>query len=192
LGASVILFLLYGAANVLAALAVPTTLIHGGAGANTVVLDPDSDAYLVGGKQVINALRHDNPKLDTLLVSSMVSMCSQMMAFAIVAILVTWFAIRRGQTWGLWAVTAAALAQVPYYVAITTMYAAQGAPHRRWARGFLRLALDRACPRSSRDATDAAFTRWLNMVHASFYSRFGRNLLDNYFDKLEKLTDRRA
>ncbi len=132
LGASVILFLLYGAANVLAALSVPITLIRGGAGATAVVLDPDSDAYLVGGKQVINALRSTNPKLDTLLVSSMVSMCAQMMAFAIVAILVTWFAIRRGQTWGLWAVTAAALAQVPYYVAITTMYAAQGAPIGGW------------------------------------------------------------
>jgi hypothetical protein len=132
LGASVTLFLLYGAANVGSALVVPTTLIRGGAGATAVVLDPDSDAYLAGGKQVINALRQDNPKLDTLLVSSMVSMCAQMMAFAIVAILVTWFAIRRGQTWGLWAVTAAALAQVPYYVAITNMYAAQGAPIGGW------------------------------------------------------------
>jgi hypothetical protein len=50
LGASVILFLLYGGANMLSALAVPTTLIQGGAGATAVVLDPDSDAYLVGGK----------------------------------------------------------------------------------------------------------------------------------------------
>jgi hypothetical protein len=132
LGASVTLFLLYGAVNAVAALVVPTTLIHGGAGATAVVIDPDSDAYLAGGKQVINELRQDNPKLDTLLVSSMVSMCAQMMAFAIVAILVTWFAIRRGQTWGLWAVTAAAVAQVPYYVAITTMYAAQGAPIGGW------------------------------------------------------------
>ncbi len=141
LGASVILFLLYGAANVLAALVVPTALIHGGAGASpgAVVLDADSDAYLAGGKQVIDALRHDNPKLDTLLVSSMVSMCSQMMAFAIVAILVTWFAIRRGKTWGLWAVTAAALAQVPYYVAITTMYATQGAPIGRGLAGLVPL-----------------------------------------------------
>jgi hypothetical protein len=127
LGASVILFLLYGAANVLSALLVPTTLIQGGAGATAVVLDPDSDAYLVGGKQVVDTLRSTNPKLDTLLVSSMVSMCAQMMSFAIVAILVTWFAIRRGHAWGLWAVTAAALAQVPYYAAIISMYAAQGA-----------------------------------------------------------------
>ena len=128
LGASVILFLLYGAANLVAALLVPTTLVTGGAGATGLVLDQDADAYLVGGKQAINALRHDNPKLDTLLVSSMVAMCSQMMAFAIVAILTTWFVIRRGQTWGLWAVAAAAVAEVPYYVVIISMYASQGAP----------------------------------------------------------------
>jgi hypothetical protein len=67
LGASVTLFLLYGAANVGSALVVPTTLIRGSAGATAVVLDPDSVAYLAGGKQVINALRQDNPKLDTLL-----------------------------------------------------------------------------------------------------------------------------
>jgi hypothetical protein len=128
LGASVILFLLYGLANVLAALSVPITLIRGGAGATAVVLDPESDAYMAGGKHVIDALRSTNPKLDTLLVSSMVSMCAQMMSFAIVAILVTWFAIRRGQLWGVWAVAAAALAQIPYYAAILTMYAAHGAP----------------------------------------------------------------
>jgi hypothetical protein len=128
LGASVLLFLLYGAANVLAAVMVPMALIRGGAGATAVVLDPASDAYLAGGKQALTALRSTNPKLDTLLVSSMVSMCAQMMAFAIVAILVTWFAIRRGQAWGLWAVAAAVLAQLPYYAAILTMYAAQGAP----------------------------------------------------------------
>jgi len=111
-----------------AALLVPTTLISGGAGAATgVVLDPNADAYLAGGKQAINALRHDNPKLDTVLVSSMVGMCSLMMAFAITTTLVTWFAIRHGQAWGLWAVTAAALAEVPYYAVITNLYAAQGA-----------------------------------------------------------------
>jgi hypothetical protein len=29
-------------------------------------------------------------------------MCAQLMAFAMLAILITWFAIRRGQAWGLW------------------------------------------------------------------------------------------
>ncbi len=129
LGISVLLFLLYGAVNVLAAILVPATLVAGGAGGPTgVVLDPDADAYLVGGMQVMAALRHDNPKLDTLLVSSMVGMCSQMMAFGIMAIAVTWFVIRRAIAWSMWAVTAAALIQVPYYAVITSMYAGQGAP----------------------------------------------------------------
>jgi hypothetical protein len=109
-------------------MAVPATGIHGAAGATSLVLDPASDAYLAGGKQVIDALRQNNPKLDTLLVSSMVSMCAELMAFGILAILVTWFAIRRGEAWGLWAVTAAALVQVPYFAVITSMYAAQRAP----------------------------------------------------------------
>ena len=129
LGVSVVLFLLYGLANVLAALVVPSTLVATGAGAPTgVVLSPDADAYLVGGSQVMAALRHDNPKLDTLLVSSMVGMCSQMMAFGILALGVTWFVIRRALAWGVWAVTAAALIQAPYYAVITSMYAGQGAP----------------------------------------------------------------
>ena len=129
LGVSVVLFLLYGAANVVAALVVPSTLVANGAGAPTgVVLSADADSYLVGGSQVMAALRHDNPKLDTLLVSSMVGMCSQMMAFGILALGVTWFVIRRALAWGVWAVTAAALIQVPYYAVITSMYVGQGAP----------------------------------------------------------------
>jgi hypothetical protein len=128
LGVSTILFLLFAAANVISAILVPATLISGGAGASGLVLDPDADAYMAGGEQVLDALRQTNPKLDTLLVDSMVAMCGQMMAFGILALLITWFVIRRGQLWGLWAVTMAALAEVPYYAVITGMYAAQGAP----------------------------------------------------------------
>ncbi|HEY3084215.1 MAG TPA: hypothetical protein VGK28_02045 [Candidatus Dormibacteraeota bacterium] len=128
LGAAVILFLIYGAVNVLSALVVPAILVLGGAGATGLVLDPDADAYLAGGKQILDSLRQSNPKLDTLLVTSMVAMCSQMMAFGILALVTTWLVIRRGSPWGLWAVTIAALAEVPYYAVITTMYSQQGAP----------------------------------------------------------------
>jgi hypothetical protein len=128
LGASVVLFLLYAAANIVAAILVPTTLVTGGAGATGLVLDPDADAYMAGGKQLLDSLRHTNPKLDTLLVSSMVSMCAQMMAFGILALLVTWFVIRRGEAWGIWAVTVAALAQIPHYAVIIGLYSAQSAP----------------------------------------------------------------
>jgi hypothetical protein len=84
---------------------------------------------------VLAALRHENPKLDTLLVSSMVGMCSQMMAFAIVALLVSWFVIRRGVAWALWGVTAGALVQVPYYAAISSMYASQVPPSTESSSG---------------------------------------------------------
>ncbi len=128
LGASVILFLLWGAGNVVPALLVPGTLIRGGAGAGPLVFDQDLDAYLAGGRQVLEGLRSTNPKLDTLLVSSMVNMCSQMMAFGILTILIAWFVVRRGNKWGIWGVAAASLAEVPYAAIITSMYAAQGAP----------------------------------------------------------------
>jgi hypothetical protein len=111
-----------------AAILVPTTLVTVGAGATGLVLDPDADAYMAGGKQLLDSLRHTNPKLDTLLVSSMVSMCAQMMAFGILALLVTWFVIRRGEAWGMWAVTVAALAQIPHYAVIIALYSAQSAP----------------------------------------------------------------
>lgn len=62
-----------------------------------------------------------------------------MMAFAVAAIFITWFAIRRGQEWALLAVAAAALVQVPYYVAISGMYAFQGAPLGRGNAGLLPL-----------------------------------------------------
>jgi hypothetical protein len=79
------------------------------------------------------------------------------MAFAILAIIVTWFAIRRGQAWGLWAVSAAALVQVPYYAVITSIYAAQGAPLGGTVSlfPFVVGAIHRARLRSGRNATDA-------------------------------------
>ncbi len=57
LGASAILFLLYGAIDIVSALEVPARGIHGGAGATSLVLYPSSDAHLVGGKQAIETLR---------------------------------------------------------------------------------------------------------------------------------------
>jgi len=97
-GVATVLFLVYGAANLLAAIIVPTTLITGGAGAlggGGVVFSGDADSYLLGSS--LGALRSSNPKLDTLLVSSMVGMCGQMIALAALFLAMTWFAFRRGQ-----------------------------------------------------------------------------------------------
>lgn len=127
LGAATLFFLLYGGANFVGAISVAIGLVAGGADADTLVLSPRDDAYLVGGKQVISALRQENPKFDALLVSSTVAFCSQMTVYAILVVCVAWFAIRRGKFWGVWAVAVAALAQIPYYLVIEKMYSDQGA-----------------------------------------------------------------
>src|SRR2546428_9281391 len=103
-GVACALFILYGAANLAAAIIVPTLLINGGAGgigSGGVVFSGDADSYLLGSS--LGNLRSSNPKLDTLLVSSMVGMCGQMIAGGGLFFAVTWFAFPRGQRWALWA-----------------------------------------------------------------------------------------
>lgn len=126
LGGAVVFFLLYGGVNLIGAVWVPITQISGGAGAHDLVLNWNYDAYLAGGRSTIDSLRTDNPKLNTLLVSSKVAFNSQMMVYSILVLSITWFAIRRHQAWAIWAVTIAAVAQIPYYVVITNMYVDQG------------------------------------------------------------------
>jgi hypothetical protein len=128
-GIACALFILYGAANLVAAILVPTALISGGAGAigsGGVVFSGDADSYLLGSP--LSSVRTSNPKLDTLLVSSMVGMCGQMIAVAALYLAVTWFAFRRGQRWALWALLLGALIGWPHVLAIMTMYSAQRAP----------------------------------------------------------------
>jgi hypothetical protein len=128
-GVATVLFLLYGAANLIAAIIVPTTLITGGAGAlggGGVVFSGDADSYLLGSS--LGGLRTSNPKLDTLLVSSTVGMCGQMIALAALFLAITWFAFRRGQRWALWALLVGALIGWPHLIAIMAMYSQQRAP----------------------------------------------------------------
>ncbi len=137
-GVATVLFLLYGAANLIAAIIVPTTLITGGAGAlggGGVVFSGDADSYLLGSS--LGALRSANPKLDTLLVSSMVGMCGQMIALAALFLAVTWFAFRRGHRWALWSLLVGALIGWPHVTAIMAMYSHQGAPIASGASGLV-------------------------------------------------------
>ena len=79
LGASVIFFLIFGVINVGLAIAVPTTLHLNGSFPGVVF--GAGDAQLLG--RSFAGLRHDNPKLDTLVVDSMTSMCAMMMSWEI-------------------------------------------------------------------------------------------------------------
>jgi len=129
LGAAVVIFVINGLVNILAAIVVPLSLSLGGAGAlggGGVVFSGDGDAALLG--RPLEVLRQTDPKLDALLVSSMLGMCSQMMQFAVVALGLAWFALRRGERWALWFLVVGSLIGVPYYVIIAATYAAHGAP----------------------------------------------------------------
>jgi hypothetical protein len=80
LGASVIFFLIFGVINIALAIAVPTTLhLNGSDVFPGVVFSGTGDAQLLG--RSLAGLRHDNPKLDTLLVVSMTSMCAMMIGW---------------------------------------------------------------------------------------------------------------
>ena len=132
------LFLLYGVANLVAAIAVPTALITngaGGIGSGGIVFSGDADSYLLGGP--LGGLRSSNPKLDTLLVSSMVGMCGQMIAVAALFLGVTWFGLRRHQRWAVWVFFVGVLIGWLHLIAIMAMYSREGASIRSGATSLV-------------------------------------------------------
>jgi hypothetical protein len=129
LGLAVALFLLYGALNLLIAIFEPLALQFGGSGAFGFVppvMSMEGDAALLG--RPLEGLRQSDPKLDALLVSGMQSMCAMHISMATLVLGATWFGLRRGGRWALWALALSALVTVPYYLLISANYAAQGAP----------------------------------------------------------------
>jgi hypothetical protein len=130
LGASVIFFLIFGVINVALAIAVPATLHLNGSFPGVVF--GNGDAQLLG--RSFTGLRHDNPKLDTLLVDSMTSMCAMMMGWGIMILATAWFGLRRGGRWAFWALLLAGLVALVYYFVISADYARQGAA---WADGLM-------------------------------------------------------
>jgi hypothetical protein len=131
LGVSVVFFLIFGVINVALAIAVPTTLHLNGAFPG-VVFSGTGDGQLLG--RSLAGLRHDNPKLDTLLVDSMTSMCAMMMGWGIMILATAWFGLRRGGPWAFWALLLSGLVALVYYFVISADYARQGAA---WADGLI-------------------------------------------------------
>ncbi len=130
LGLGVAFFLIAALLNVLAAVFVPLTLhLQGVAAAvgSLLVWSSDGDAALLG--RSLKDVAAADPKLGTYLVSFMDTMCSMMMGWGLVALAVTWFALRRAHLWSYWALVIANLATLVYYVVIIpATYAGAGAP----------------------------------------------------------------
>ena len=134
LGASALFFLAFGVINVALAIAVPATLHVNGAFPGVVF--GAGDEQLLG--RSFAGLRQDNPKLDTLLVDSMTSMCAMMMGWGITILATAWFGLRRGGQWAFWALLVSGLVALVYYLLISADYARQGAA---WTDGLMSVLL---------------------------------------------------
>ena len=127
-GVGLMLLLLYGLVNVGAAIFVPMTLERNGGqggGSSGVIIGRAPEEAMLGTTYA--RLHAENPKLDQLLVDSMVGMCSQMMAMGVLFLAVAWFGARRGAAWAPWALLVCAIVWIPYYFVIGADLARFGA-----------------------------------------------------------------
>jgi hypothetical protein len=127
-GIGLALLLIYGLINLFAALAVPMTLeSKGGQGLGSagVIIAQGPEEHMLGTTYA--RLHQDNPKLDKLLVDSMLGMCSMMMGMAVAFLGIAWFAARRGARWAPWVLLVSGVIWVPYYFVIAADLAAFGA-----------------------------------------------------------------
>jgi hypothetical protein len=136
-GLGLALLLFYGVMNVISALVVPIALearAVSGLGDGAVLIGKGPEEYMLGTTYA--QLHRDNPKLDKLLVDSMLGMCAQMMAMAVAFLAIAWFAARRGQRWALWVLLVSGVVWVPYYYVIAYDLAAFGAKDTVMAAGM--------------------------------------------------------
>ena len=127
-GLGLALLITYGVMNVASALVVPMALearAVKGIGDGAVIIGRGPEEYMLGTTYA--QLHQDNPKLDKLLVDSMLAMCSQMMAMAAAFLGIAWFAARRGARWAPWVLLVSGVIWVPYYFVIASDFGAFGA-----------------------------------------------------------------
>jgi hypothetical protein len=127
-GIGLILLLINGLINIGAAIMVPVTLeMKGGQGGGSggVVIGQAPEEDMLGTTYA--RLHTENPKLDQLLVDSMLGMCSMMMAMGVLFVAVAWFGARRRARWAPWALLLSAVVWVPYYFVIGADMARFGA-----------------------------------------------------------------
>ena len=137
-GLGLALLLFYGVMNVVSAIVVPIALearAVRGLGDGAVLLANGPEEYMLGTTYA--QLHRDNPKLDKLLVDTMLGMCAQMMAMAVAFLGVAWFAARRGARWAPWVLLVSGVVWVPYYYVIAFDFAALGAKDTVMAAGMV-------------------------------------------------------
>ena len=96
-----------------------------GLGDGAVLLGSRPEEYMLGTTYA--QLHRNDPKLDQLLVDTMLGMCAQMMAMAAAFLGIAWFAARRGARWAPWVLLVSGVVWVPYYFVIASDFGAFGA-----------------------------------------------------------------
>ena len=127
-GIGLVLLLVYGTLNVVSAVVVPIALearAVRGLGDGAVLLGSGPEEFMLGTTYA--QLHQNNPKLDKLLVDTMLGMCAQMMAMAAAFLGIAWFAARRGARWAPWVLLVSGVVWVPYYFVIASDFGAFGA-----------------------------------------------------------------
>lgn len=127
-GIGLALLLFYGVMNAVSAIVVPVALearTVKGLGDGAVLIGTAPEEYMLGTTYA--QLHRENPKVDKLLVDTMLGMCAQMMAMAVAFLAIAWFAARRGARWAPWALLVSGVIWVPYYFVIASDFGAFGA-----------------------------------------------------------------
>jgi hypothetical protein len=124
LGASTILFVLYGLVYLL--IGGLTPLLHDrGIGPTMLFISPRADAVLFGAApaELIN-----DPALSRLRSLLLIALGGILVAAGILVIATAVFALRDGERWALFALALAGVAVLPFWVLVFRPYVAAGAP----------------------------------------------------------------
>ncbi|HLC02734.1 MAG TPA: hypothetical protein VJK02_06835 [Anaerolineales bacterium] len=126
LGIATILFLLFGLMNVVVGVLTPffirpDRLVT----SNSLLMSERTDTVLFGGSP--SELVAQKKSLGLLRLLLLYWLAGLLLSFGLFQLAVTWFGLRQGQAWALWALTVSDLAMLPYWFLILNSYARGGA-----------------------------------------------------------------
>lgn len=125
LGASVVLFILFGLLFLLIGLVTPAAVSRPELRTRDLLTSERADTILFGRAPA--DLFKEDKALATLWRLMALHLAGMFVGFAIFQLVVVWVGLRQGQIWALWTLTIADLSILPYLGLILTSYAAAGA-----------------------------------------------------------------